>query len=95
MKGFKRNHDLIRRYFFGGFDFSHSSMGISCEVRVTLCLKDYRKGAYIHREGGGGGVRILNGIDQPEAATILVGRSETTSYLKYLPDQLMVSINVP
>ena len=38
---------------------------------------------------------ILNGIDQPEAATILVGRSETVSYLKYLPDQLMVSIDVP
>ena len=92
MKGFKRNHDLIHRYFFGGFDFSHSSMGISCEVRVTLCLKDYRTGAYIHRGGGGG---ILNGIDQPEAAIILVGRSETVSYLKYLPDQLMVSINVP
>ena len=66
-------------------------MGISWEVRVTLCLKDYRKGAYIHREGGW----ILNGIDQPEAATILVGRSETVSYLKYLPDQLMVSIDVP
>lgn len=27
--------------------------------------------------------------------TILVGRSETVSYLKYLPDQLMVSIDVP
>ena len=83
MKGFKRNHDLIHRYFFGGFDFSHSSMGISWEVRVTL---------YIHREGGGW---ILNEIDQPEAATILVGSSETVSYLKYLPDQLMVSIDVP
>jgi len=57
-----------------------------------------QKREHISMGGGGlGGVGggILNGIDQPEAATILVGRSETVSYLKYLPDQLMVSIDVP
>ena len=47
---------------------------------------------------GGGGVDIkwnspTRGLLILE--TISVGRSETVSYLKYLPDQLMVSIDVP